>query len=1016
MYTSRTPHGGLRRWPLSRSSVSAVASRVLSRSVAFHRRLASFLLSRKKTPLCALSSRPSGLQASSGVQTVTMAHSFARGRPPAAGRTLAVFLAFLAVLSPSLLPGFFSEDAQKHESSVLVANAASYANKKVSVSEVSFDSHIEDIQWCGTDHRTILLKTRRGRLYRSQDGGKSWTEITDLLKSSEAATGTVAVDSIIVSPVDKRVVLIVGSKRNHFISEDSAATFRRLKYKNTIHNFHFHPTRPKYAILSTWTDACYSGSGTANRAQSQQDCNHQLFYTRDLGRSFKLVADYVVQFSWGDKKLGNTDHIFFTQHRGRSGDQPRYGGWSKNVDLMYTPDFGATITRLVYRGNKFLLSNGYFFVAKVKDAAKQTVSLLVSTDGGKSFQMAKLPVEIEERSYTVLDTSEDAIMLHVNHGHDNKGDTGNVYISDAKGVRYSLSLPNNIRTSTGECEFDKVLSLEGVYLANFKDSVDSSASVDGGQQGDLEKLEEEIEEEAEGVQVDLEKKHKSVATRSRQEEVIRTVISFDKGGVWSYLKAPKVDSRGQKIDCPPDRCWLHLNGITRFSDFAPFYSVENAVGIIMGTGNVGSYLRPEKDEANTYLSRDGGVSWIEAHKGAFIYEMGDHGGLLVMADDTKKTNQVVFSWNEGQSWYDFELGAAPLFVDNIVIEPNASSVEFLLYGKREQDSAGVLFHLDFNALNQQQCKGIWAADSVSSDYETWSPSDGRAGGERCILGKHITYTRRKQTSECFNGRDFDRPKVSKVCPCTMEDYECEFGFTRAIGSTQCVATDAAAAAAATATGLAQFADESDAAAAAACTSSSFFYTSAYRKVPGDVCEGGWMPEKVAVPCPAHSPVSRGGKTVLLLLLFIVVVMVVINYLAKTGRLKKFFRNAGFDSFANVSYGLVGASAGGPGGWLDQEAGESRRGEELGERSKYEPELGFIEAEQDENEEDAPTLMNYGNAAGGQRTSGMSSRSPKPTEDFELDDSRPLFPSHVSSRETQGSSGLHPRSTSTENEP
>lgn len=49
---------------------------------------------------------------------------------------------------------------------------------------------------------------------------------------------------------------------------------------------------------------------------------------------------------------------------------------------------------------------------------------------------------------------------------------------------------------------------------------------------------------------------------------------------------------------------------------------------------------------------------------------------------------MVFSWNEGQSWYDFELGSAPLFVDNIVIEPNSSSVEFLLYGKRENDNAG----------------------------------------------------------------------------------------------------------------------------------------------------------------------------------------------------------------------------------------------------------------------------------------------------------------------------------------
>lgn len=31
-------------------------------------------------------------------------------------------------------------------------------------------------------------------------------------------------------------------------------------------------------------------------------------------------------------------------------------------------------------------------------------------------QAAKLPIEIEEKSYTVLDTSEGAIMLHVNHG------------------------------------------------------------------------------------------------------------------------------------------------------------------------------------------------------------------------------------------------------------------------------------------------------------------------------------------------------------------------------------------------------------------------------------------------------------------------------------------------------------------------------------------------------------------------------------------------------------------------
>ena len=34
---------------------------------------------------------------------------------------------------------------------------------------------------------------------------------------------------------------------------------------------------------------------------------------------------------------------------------------------------------------------------------------------------------------------------------------------------------------------------------------------------------------------------------------------------------------------------------------------------------------------NTYLSRDGGLTWAEVKKGPYVYEFGDHGGLIVMA-------------------------------------------------------------------------------------------------------------------------------------------------------------------------------------------------------------------------------------------------------------------------------------------------------------------------------------------------------------------------------------------------
>lgn len=58
--------------------------------------------------------------------------------------------------------------------------------------------------------------------------------------------------------------------------------------------------------------------------------------------------------------------------------------------------------------------------------------------------------------------------------------------------------------------------------------------------------------------------------------------------------------------------------------------------------------------------------------------------------------------------------------------------------------------------------------------------------------------------------------------------------------------------------------------------------------------------------------------------------------------------SGFETFANVSYAIVGS---GPSGWADEGASQKYRrdGEEMGGRmrgtSKYEPELNFIDAEQ-----------------------------------------------------------------------
>eukprot|EP00435_Cladocopium_sp_Y103_P064149 s83_g25.t2 len=166
-------------------------------------------------------------------------------------------------------------------------------------------------------------------------------------------------------------------------------------------------------------------------------------------------------------------------------------------------------------------------------------------------------------------------------------------------------------------------------------------------------------------------------------------------------------------------------------------------------------MRFEPEETSTFFSRDGGLTWVEAHKGAFIYEFGDHGGLIVMADDLKKTGEVIFTWNEGESWYDFKVTNTPFEVDNIITEPNLTSTTFVMFGTREDRRV------------------------------TWTASDGRGEG-LCMLGQQITYTRRKRTSQCWNGEAFERPTVKKTCACTEADFACDVGFVRQVGSTECV--------------------------------------------------------------------------------------------------------------------------------------------------------------------------------------------------------------------------------------
>jgi len=98
--------------------------------------------------------------------------------------------------------------------------------------------------------------------------------------------------------------------------------------------------------------------------------------------------------------------------------------------------------------------------------------------------------------------------------------------------------------------------------------------------------------------------------------------------------------RGKSTDCfLEDGCSLHLNMYSNNDQtYAPPYSQESAIGIVMAVGNLGDKVDFERgSKKGTFLSRDGGLTWAEIAKIPLIYEFGDHGGLLVAAPNLQST-------------------------------------------------------------------------------------------------------------------------------------------------------------------------------------------------------------------------------------------------------------------------------------------------------------------------------------------------------------------------------------------
>jgi hypothetical protein len=739
------------------------------------------------------------------------------------------------------------------------------------------DSPPLDIIWCGSSRDTVITLTVNNSLYRSDDKGFSFKKLNDVLMHTgkqeleENDNEIGKVSRILESPVDKSLLIFLGTHGINWIGEDCGRRVKALNHGRKIQEYVFHPTERNWGLASAFTLCEDFTNGEPCKIYKE------LFVTRDLGENWDILGSYVVQFGWGvvDEehiKSGVPKERILLSLEPRAKGHQNNKGWSYKIDFIYSDDFFKTKRIAAHKGNKFLLTKHYLFVAQVVDQESQEVMLLSSKSNEKYYNLQ--PIEttskiFREHSYTFLDTSDISVFLNINHIGENSK-YGNIYTSNADGTQYSLSLMYNVRSFDHKCDFQKVESIEGTYIAN-------TISSDFIKTSEQELQEEEMQQDS------MEEKTHSrngMAKENAYLDYIETFVTFNKGGDWKRLTAPSRDINAKKYDCDShSSCYLNLHGVT--GDYATFYSVQSAAGIVIGNGNVGKFLTNNPEEISTFLSRDGGLSWFEVRKGSHIYEIGDHGALIVIADDQNPTDTVYYTWDEGITWQEIKISNEKMMIKNIIIEPKSTSQHFVIYGEthKKGEKKGSVIGLDFSSLHEPQCRNPDQPGTETSDYEAWTPNDGRTGHE-CLLGKKVIYIRRKREAECFNGMDFERKSVVEFCNCLSDDYECDVGFARSAPGEPCNPIHS------------NVKDHThpDAYVPPEDCKGTFSISKGYRKVPGNSCVNGLKYDPIIVSCPNIFFALVGKSVVALLVAFLLVLIFLTlmsgNYFSKMGELMK----------------------------------------------------------------------------------------------------------------------------------
>lgn len=109
------------------------------------------------------------------------------------------------------------------------------------------------------------------------------------------------------------------------------------------------------------------------------------------------------------------------------------------------------------------------------------------------------------------------------------------------------------------------------------------------------------------------------------------------------------------------------------------------------------------------MSSDAGVTWHQALKELYFFNMGDHGGILTAVKyfhGNAKTRYLLYSTDEGENWSEVPFYKEEIRLYGLMTEPGENTTVFTMFGSAPAVHQWIIIKVDLRGVFSYNCSKV----------------------------------------------------------------------------------------------------------------------------------------------------------------------------------------------------------------------------------------------------------------------------------------------------------------------